>query len=86
MCTYVNRTCAKGPPLPNPFPSLTPPPHPLLLSVPPPLLFSPFPRPPLFRWPNSLVQFEDFSSDKAQFILDRYRHRHLCFNDDIQGT
>ena len=24
-----------------------------------------------FRWPNSLVQFEDFSSDKAQFILDR---------------
>ena len=32
------------------------------------------------------VQFEDFSSDKAQFILDRYRHRHLCFNDDIQGT
>ncbi len=38
------------------------------------------------RWPNCLVQFEDFSSDKAQFILDRYRERHLCFNDDIQGT
>ena len=38
------------------------------------------------RYPNALVQFEDFSSDKAQFILDRYRERHLCFNDDIQGT
>ena len=39
-----------------------------------------------YRFPASLVQFEDFSSDKAQFILDRYRNRHLCFNDDIQGT
>ena len=39
-----------------------------------------------FRWPNVLVQFEDFSSDKAQNLLDKYRHDHLCFNDDIQGT
>lgn len=38
------------------------------------------------RWPNVLVQFEDFSSDKAQTILNKYRHDHLCFNDDIQGT
>jgi malic enzyme len=32
------------------------------------------------------VQFEDFSSDKAMKILNRYRKHHLCFNDDIQGT
>lgn len=38
------------------------------------------------RWPNVLVQFEDFSSDKAQTILNHYRNDHLCFNDDIQGT
>jgi len=38
------------------------------------------------RYPNVLVQFEDFSSDKAQILLNHYRHNHLCFNDDIQGT
>jgi malic enzyme len=39
-----------------------------------------------FRWPNVLVQFEDFNSNVAQILLDKYRDRHLCFNDDIQGT
>lgn len=39
-----------------------------------------------FRWPNVMVQFEDFSSDVAQKLLDKYRDDHLCFNDDIQGT
>jgi len=38
------------------------------------------------RWPNVLVQFEDFSSDVAQIILNKYRENVLCFNDDIQGT
>lgn len=39
-----------------------------------------------YRWPKVLVQFEDFSSDKAQALLDKYRYDCLCFNDDIQGT
>ena len=39
-----------------------------------------------YRWRNVLVQFEDFSSDKAQNLLNLYREEHLCFNDDIQGT
>jgi len=39
-----------------------------------------------FRWPNVMVQFEDFSSEVAQTLLDKYRDVHLCFNDDIQGT
>ena len=38
------------------------------------------------RWPHVLVQFEDFSSDVAQTLLNLQREKHLCFNDDIQGT
>ena len=33
------------------------------------------------RWPNVLVQFEDFNSSVAQKLLDTYRDTHLCFND-----
>lgn len=32
------------------------------------------------------VQFEDFRTEYASKLLERYRYQHLCFNDDIQVT
>ncbi|KAL1889431.1 hypothetical protein Sste5346_008915 [Sporothrix stenoceras] len=37
-------------------------------------------------YPEMVVQFEDFESEKAFNYLDRYRNKYRCFNDDIQGT
>jgi malate dehydrogenase (decarboxylating) len=38
------------------------------------------------RWPNVIVQFEDFQSKWAFKLLQRYRNQYRMFNDDVQGT
>ncbi|WP_422840427.1 NAD-dependent malic enzyme [Aeromonas veronii] len=38
------------------------------------------------RWPQVVLQFEDFAGKHAANLLTRYRDELCMFNDDIQGT
>lgn len=38
------------------------------------------------RWLHVIIQFEDFANRHAFALLDQWKDKTACFNDDIQGT
>ncbi|ORX63306.1 malate dehydrogenase [Anaeromyces robustus] len=38
------------------------------------------------KWPNLIIQHEDFSGVHAFALLERQRNKYSMFNDDVQGT
>ncbi|KAH8742153.1 Mdh [Cryptosporidium ryanae] len=38
------------------------------------------------RWPNAVLQWEDLTTSRAIDVLNIYKDKYRCFNDDIQGT
>jgi malate dehydrogenase (oxaloacetate-decarboxylating) len=38
------------------------------------------------RWPGVMIPFKDFAQGNAMPLLERYKNKACCFNDDIQGS